>query len=125
MTKNKINISDCTLSFGDVGFKLEVYIEKIQAFGHFLIKEKDLVEFKDTVESLLNKSELKEYYFPTDKLDSDSYIKVVKNDNLGHFSLLAQLGNSWDDNLVKVKIEIDQTELREIIKSIFSYTRLN
>ena len=60
---------------------------------------------------------------PTDKIDADKFITVEKIDNLGHFTLSAQFGNSWQDDIAKLKINIDQTDIQHLLSELKKVTK--
>ncbi len=118
MDNSQYSISDISKNFGRLAFCFRIKTKYIDASDYYIVGDSDLSKFFTELESYITDESQTIFDFPTDKLDSDKYITLEKTDNLGHFTLSAQFGNSWHDDIAKLKIKIDQTDIQHILSAL-------
>lgn len=98
---------------GYVTFSVYVHSQGFSGISNFCLSEEAIhtaiVSLTDIYEKLHGEYEIRDS-------ESDDYI-LIKSLSYGHFSVFGQLGGSYNSQYLKYELQIDQTDLKQIIES--------
>ena len=98
---------------GYVTFSVHVHSQEFSGASNFCLSEEAIrsaiVSLSDIYERLQGEYEIWDS-------DSDDYL-IIKSLSYGHFSVFGQLGGSYNAQYLKYELQIDQTDLKQIIEN--------